>query len=792
MAFSTVGRYGSLSLINRTDSVVTAFGIDSELTFGRDPSAGVRLYYDQVSPVHCKIVFEERKAFLVVLGVNGMIVDGCKVFPNVSTASPATIALTNNSVIEIHNKRFRFTYPPKEIREQLFATPPRSDRRTLRLSMINSAQVFSPRPSNNPQENLRILQSPLKKSSTPPVSQFHDDSQEDIILVEGPHPHVVEEEKDLVILEDVVAPMAPSPSPSPSTRPPPPQTPRPRPSLHKLVLVRSAQRAVLKADARREEEEEEREVFGAILTNEESSEEEEEEEEGQEEEEKEQQEAEANAEISGWRKSLERIWPFGLSATVKDEPPQEESVPAPQPQNQPQTPPRRVPETTRPFMTPQIRPQNTTLGRMSLGGGGAQRVLVEQPWKVRDIVVPVSNVKPESPTKTGIFDSPMRGRSRESLSESERKAIQERRRSAVKAPNNFFPGGTPGMSPSKTRMASPTKQAKIIEETPEKSEEELDTRDLLERMKKTVDGIKSRTSLLPTRREEENAPMEPVVSVVDDPVPEVIPATIPKKRRGRLPALQETPSLADDEASPDMVGRGNEIEEEEAPKKRNTRVLKGKGVKKNALVPEEEPVPSSEPVIEAPARRSTRKPPSTVASSSEDTVPQRRRRAATPTETQLAVEEVVEAPRRRKAPNSTEAPRKNGTRGRKNVAEADSAIESSDAPVDNTKNAETIDADEQSQAKAKRTRAKKVKEEVEEPEEVVKTTTRARKPKKEAVSEALNKENTPGSAPADEEVVIVKVTRGRKAAAAKVKEEVLTEPELRPKRATRTRTKTVE
>lgn len=65
MDLSQIGRYGTISLMKRqpVDSVVAAFGIDSEqLTFGRDPTCSVRLYYPDVSLVHCKIVFEERKA----------------------------------------------------------------------------------------------------------------------------------------------------------------------------------------------------------------------------------------------------------------------------------------------------------------------------------------------------------------------------------------------------------------------------------------------------------------------------------------------------------------------------------------------------------------------------------------------------------------------------------------------------------------------------------------------------------------------------------------------------------
>jgi hypothetical protein len=139
-----IGRYGTISLLKRQDpsTVITAFGIDTqELTFGRDCDCAVRLYYPDVDPIHCKIAFEERKvrhsavaishphsvffqAFLVVLGKHGLLVDGCLVYPNpTANGTQTTIPLTNNSEIEIHNKRFRFTYPPKELRTMLFASP---------------------------------------------------------------------------------------------------------------------------------------------------------------------------------------------------------------------------------------------------------------------------------------------------------------------------------------------------------------------------------------------------------------------------------------------------------------------------------------------------------------------------------------------------------------------------------------------------------------------------------------------------------------------------------------------
>lgn len=108
------------------------------------------------------------------------------------------------------------------------------------MSMILSANVFSPRPSANPRENLRVLQSPLKPFAHQP---------EVVKLVDGNHPRVVEEEQDLIILEDV-QPSPPQESPTRSqTMPSLPQTqvfktPRRRsaPSLHRAVLIRSAQR----------------------------------------------------------------------------------------------------------------------------------------------------------------------------------------------------------------------------------------------------------------------------------------------------------------------------------------------------------------------------------------------------------------------------------------------------------------------------------------------------------------------------------------------------------------------
>ena len=65
--FDQVGRYGTVSLLKRNDpqSVVTSFGVDrEELTFGRESSCGVRLYYPDVAVVHCKLVINDQNVCL--------------------------------------------------------------------------------------------------------------------------------------------------------------------------------------------------------------------------------------------------------------------------------------------------------------------------------------------------------------------------------------------------------------------------------------------------------------------------------------------------------------------------------------------------------------------------------------------------------------------------------------------------------------------------------------------------------------------------------------------------------
>lgn len=173
--------------------------------------------------------------------------------------------------------------------------------------MIQSAQVFTPRPDPDPRVNLRVLQTPIRLNSSPlkharqtTPRQVHADQIEEefgtpIRLVEGNRPQVVEEEQDLVILEEVddpqdipqpnsqinsmqspvQAPQMGGPYPAPPAFPLSSshqlqqfQTPRRRlgrPSLHRAVLIRSAQRAAMRIEMENEQDEEEREVEEHVI-----------------------------------------------------------------------------------------------------------------------------------------------------------------------------------------------------------------------------------------------------------------------------------------------------------------------------------------------------------------------------------------------------------------------------------------------------------------------------------------------------------------------------------------------
>ncbi|KAF9225058.1 hypothetical protein BS17DRAFT_63397 [Gyrodon lividus] len=618
---SEVGCFGTLRLMKRLEpnTPVASFPIDDDtITFGRDPRCSVRLYYPSVDALHAKIIFQERKAFVIVLGSNGLYIDGCHVLPSANSAMPTTVPVSNNSEIEIHQKRFVFTYPPKELRPALYMSPskdvpmtPGTCRKTLRMSMIQSAEVFTPRPSKNPGENLRILQSPLKQRSKSPLKQQYapdqddiseDENEEEIVLVDGDHPHVVEEGKDLVILESVEVEGPPSQPPQnparvgafgrtvPGSGMNQYQTPRrrlqARPSLHRAVLIRSAQRAITKQEIEREEVGEEKEVeeFIAEVTeghegDDNSDQGDDNSDQGDDSADEEEDEGEDGQDCptqptdqgSRWRKSIEAVkgfsWPFRSSSAPPDEvkdqeiedqpegeindvemdvdhelPPSSDSLPnSPTDLAPPIEPSARTPEPPRQwgnFMTPQVPPRMNPgvgrgAGRNSFGGvlsaavgTGPRRVRVEPKWKVTDIVVPLPTdaaddyvVEPEIKEEENPDPALGSGR-RMRISDEERKAIQERRRSALTMPDPYFSGQVPGMgarrysnvpgaspvplpsllssatrslSPTKLQNTSPTKLTPHAEE--QSGSEEEDTRSLLDRMKKTVEEMKRRRSI---------------------------------------------------------------------------------------------------------------------------------------------------------------------------------------------------------------------------------------------------------------------------------------------------------
>ncbi|KAF9484280.1 hypothetical protein BDN70DRAFT_872776 [Pholiota conissans] len=738
--FNQVGRYGTLSLLKRRTStapapshndLITSFGIDEPtLTFGSTSTCGVRLYYPDVDPLHCQLGFEDGKAFLTIFGKGGVFVDGCWVYPHSASTEnhqptqerqQTIIPVSNNTEFEIHHKRFRFTYPPKEVRKTLLlATPAPAQKRALRLSMIQSAQVFSPRPSKDPRENLRILQSPLKPSifgaGTPTKTPMRpravsplkyssksgsssdeeeqeeqaqeqkepEEEEEEIVLVHTNHPRVVEEDRDLVILEDVpmhLATGSPSRLQAPTllrmqaeqqTGPQPPRTPRRKSlggnALHRAVLIRSAQRAVWRAEKEKEEEEEreeEMEVLGTVVdpVEEDDDDEDEEEEEEDNDVEMRSPSSEGDEEASDdedddeetlerkaadkslWRKSLEKIIPWGFGASADDEEKEEdvqnengeenaeedeeEDAPAPLPVRPAQTPIRRALGS---FMTPQVhnpstgQPQRPVFqagrtsmappgvpatasattevqpavagpGRYSLGGGEARRVIVQQPWRVKDLVLPpvpgasstASAASSAMPPPATPAAAPVAAPPRPTpvVTEEERRAIQERRRSAVREfkEDTFWKDGAPGMSPAKNtpRMsvspakqsadapgpsslamptprrsifASPTKGRSlgyaIAEEgganpegpqrkNDEEEDEELDTRSLLERMRETVDDMKRRRSIASTPRVEGTpapiATVEKPILLRAAPTPAGLPTSValatPERQMGQ-------------------------------------------------------------------------------------------------------------------------------------------------------------------------------------------------------------------------------------------------------------------
>jgi hypothetical protein len=194
------------------------------------------------------------------------VIDGSDFFPSGKEDSPTAVPLTNGSEWLIFKRRFIFQYPPKAERAKLLATPRPKSRKSLRMSMINAAQVWTPTAPRTQEESLKALRAP--------VSPFvgADDGVK-VTLVEGNPLHFAQNEEEIVVMENVdnnatqlesVAPAQASPAKAP-------QTPGRRgpPSLHRQVLLMNSHRKHVK----HVDEQEEREVEASVMLEEDSDEE---------------------------------------------------------------------------------------------------------------------------------------------------------------------------------------------------------------------------------------------------------------------------------------------------------------------------------------------------------------------------------------------------------------------------------------------------------------------------------------------------------------------------------------
>ncbi|KAI0299366.1 hypothetical protein B0F90DRAFT_1818129 [Multifurca ochricompacta] len=334
------------------------------------------------------------------------------------------------------------------------------------------------------------------------------------------------------------------------------QTPRrrpARPSLHRAVLIRSVQRAVMRVEMEKEQEQEEREVEEHVIPIEEQMEVDERDEDGQEaineehgeevhedgDDEGAQPDPEPTVPKSGWRKSLEAfkssLQTFRSPSTSPEKTEHAERGPitgqrcyddeydddhSTNDENEPldqneelqkldggenptdalgdpelegkiaghqrvftprQFTPQR-PQRPLSFMTPQVHKFNDGLsladrvrGRKSTGG--VSQASMTRSWLVTD-------------TAVSDTDQEMSGAKAESgqrrVSQSEKQAIQERRRSALVQPDMFFGGiyRAPNAVPQ-------------VWDTIKEDDEEAETSTLLEKMKEVVEGMQRRRSIQP-------------------------------------------------------------------------------------------------------------------------------------------------------------------------------------------------------------------------------------------------------------------------------------------------------
>jgi hypothetical protein len=183
--------------------------------------------------------------------------------PSLSETSPTTVPLTNGSEWLIFKRRFIFQYPPKDQRAKLMETPHKKSRKSLRMSMINAAQLWTPSEPKTQAESLQRLKSP--------VQPFPGEKRTEITLVEGDPVHFSHNQEEVVVVESVDSPATSEPDVAPPTSArKPPQTPSKRgpPNLHKQVLLMNSHRKHVKNI----DELEEREVEESILVDDNSDE----------------------------------------------------------------------------------------------------------------------------------------------------------------------------------------------------------------------------------------------------------------------------------------------------------------------------------------------------------------------------------------------------------------------------------------------------------------------------------------------------------------------------------------
>jgi hypothetical protein len=329
------------------------------------------------------------------------------------------------------------------------------------------------------------------------------------------------------------------------------------------------------------------------------------------------------------------------------------------------------------------------------------------------------------------------------------------------------------MSPKKPKLQLGTERTQDQSDGPEN---ELDTRGLLEKMRQTVEGMTRRmpitsSNIVPSRERSlarEDADSLPETS--DKPRTTLTPV----KRNAPTP-MDDTP-MADDEASPD-VAHGerrdeDESEEDDVPEVRPRRVLRGNAGRKPVKLPpsiaDRKPdvsayfqVAGEQPDTKRPTRRTANRsnPEVTMGATSSDSG------RNSGSSIQESEDDALVPTRRSRVRNATAALSK--------------------SPIPESEVIRVTPEPEMKKKTRSARSATKTRSKVEEP--------LASRPKK-SVKDQGEKSDTSSAkqATTDKENTIEagpKNTR-RKKTTAPLKEEVMTEPELRPKRVTRARTRT--